>query len=84
MQGDNARALELCEREVAISPDLSLAYANLGYVEANLGRYADARAHLERAIALDPSNPGPRAMLAQVEAIERARTAEPAQKSSDD
>ncbi len=74
MQGDNSRALEFCEREIAVSPDLSLAYANLGFVEANLGRYEDARAHLERAIALDSTNPGPRAMLAQVEAIERARS----------
>jgi tetratricopeptide (TPR) repeat protein len=68
MMGDYAAALPYCERELPISPDLALAYANLGFVEGNLGRYDDARAHLTHALRLDPGNPGPQAMLDQVEA----------------
>ncbi len=68
LAGDYRVAFPLCAQEIAVSPDLSLAYANLGFVEGNLGMYAEARAHLERAIAIEPGNQGPRAMLAQVEA----------------
>jgi len=68
MMGDYAAALPYCERELSISPDLALAYANLGFVEGNLGRYDDARAHLTHALRLEPGNPGPQAMLEQVEA----------------
>jgi tetratricopeptide (TPR) repeat protein len=71
MMGDYAAALPYCERELPISPDLALAYANLGFVEGNLGRYDDARAHLREALRLDPTNPGPQAMLDQVEAAAR-------------
>jgi tetratricopeptide (TPR) repeat protein len=73
LSGDYERALPLCREEIAVSPDLSLAYSNLGFVEANLGRYDEARAHIERAIALDPGAGGARAMLAQVEEAQRAR-----------
>jgi tetratricopeptide (TPR) repeat protein len=78
MQGDYRAALPYCEREVVISPDLPLAYANLGFVEGNLGLYDAARVHLERAIALDPGNAGARAMLEQVNAAAtRAAAARP-------
>ena len=69
--GDFAAALPFCQREVEISPDLALAWRNLGWVEANLGRLDVAAAHLRRAIELEPSSTGTRAMLAEVEAASR-------------
>lgn len=71
MAGDFERALPYCRAELPISPDLSLTYANLGFVEGNLGLYADSKSHLSQAIAIDEDNPGLRRMLADVENAER-------------
>lgn len=73
--GDWEGALPYCEREARNSPQLALAHMNLGFVEANLGRWDDARRDLLRAIVLEPTDPGPRAMLAQVDAVLRGRQA---------
>jgi len=68
LEGDFAAALAPCRREMEISPDLSLAWRNLGWVQANLGHLDEARAHLRHALELDPNDVGARSMLAQVEA----------------
>jgi tetratricopeptide (TPR) repeat protein len=66
--GDFAGALPWCVRETVVSPDLSLAWSNLAWVEANLGLAEEARRDFAVAIDLDPGNDGARAMLAEVEA----------------
>ncbi|MFN8178763.1 MAG: tetratricopeptide repeat protein [bacterium] len=72
--GDFAKALPLCRREVDVAPDLALAWRNLGWVEANLGRLDEARAHLGRALELDPADVGARRMLDQVNATPPPRS----------
>lgn len=71
--GDFSAALPVCLREIEITPDLPLAWRNLGWVEANLGLLEQAAVHLRRAIELEPAGTGTRAMLAEVEAAARAQ-----------
>ena len=78
----------LWRRAVEVDPACSLCESNLGRVVARPGRFAEAEAHVQRAITLRPDRPGPREnmgtiMLAQGRDAEaeqhfrRAATLEP-------
>jgi tetratricopeptide (TPR) repeat protein len=50
--GDHAKALTAAQRAAELAPDEWVALYNLGMIEDRLARSADARDHLERALAL--------------------------------
>jgi tetratricopeptide (TPR) repeat protein len=50
------QAREAAEKALAIDPDYAPAHARLGRIANNLGDLAGAAPHLERALALDPSD----------------------------
>jgi TolB-like protein/Tfp pilus assembly protein PilF len=50
------RARAALDRALAIDPDFAAAHANLGWIAMN-GDLAQAARHVERALALDPTNP---------------------------
>ena len=56
-------------------PQLVYGHANLGVLAMVKGRYAEARLHLERALALDPLDEVVRGNLEQLAAFENAQTA---------
>jgi len=49
-----------------MDPSLSAAHTNLGNIYYRMGGVADARAHYERALALDPDQPEARYNLANI------------------
>ncbi|MEJ2401524.1 MAG: tetratricopeptide repeat protein [Xanthomonadales bacterium] len=51
-----ARARAALDRALAIDPDYAAAHANLGWIAMNIDLGQAAR-HIERALALDPTNP---------------------------
>jgi TolB-like protein/lipoprotein NlpI len=51
----NARAREVLERALELDPQLADAHAGMGLLFISLGDYAGAQAHLERALAINPS-----------------------------
>jgi len=53
--GDMERAAEQFGIVVKLKPNDANAEANLGAAFAEIGRYAEAKAHLERALQIDPN-----------------------------
>ncbi|MGI9229509.1 MAG: tetratricopeptide repeat protein, partial [Gammaproteobacteria bacterium] len=60
------QAMELYRHSVAISPNDANAHSNLGSALAQLGRYQEAIASLERALVLDPQQQTARSNLQRV------------------
>ena len=54
-----------------VNPANAKAHYNLGLIAAQSGRMADAEAHFERALAIDPSDPDIAQALAQARAARR-------------
>ena len=52
-----AEAAEAFQRAITLKPDFAEAYYQLATVEINLGKMAESVAHLEKYLALNPSNP---------------------------
>ena len=52
----NAAARAVLQRALALDPELADAHAAMGLLLMNLGDYAVSRAHLERALAINPSH----------------------------
>jgi protein O-mannosyl-transferase len=65
----------LWRRAVQIDPACSLCESNLGRVIARPGRFAEAEAHVARAIALRPDRPGPHENLGMIK-LAQGRTPE--------
>ena len=57
----------------AVNPANAKAHYNLGLIAAQAGRMADAEAHFERALAIDPSDPDIAQALAQARAARKGR-----------
>lgn len=54
--GDAAQAVTLCDEALAREPDHAVTWSTKGSALNNLGRFAEAHACYERAIALDPNS----------------------------
>ncbi|ODN71922.1 tetratricopeptide repeat protein [Methylobrevis pamukkalensis] len=52
--GDHARAIELIDKAIALKPNAAVYHSNRAAVLHDLGRPAEARACVERALELDP------------------------------
>ena len=63
-EGDPEKALEHLDAALAIMPKLAEAYQDKGIALGRLGRWADAQAALQTAVALDPARPASRGYLA--------------------
>ena len=57
MQGKGSAATESCRAALAVDPDCVEALALLGELQADHGRFAEAQALFQQAIAVDPSFP---------------------------
>jgi Flp pilus assembly protein TadD len=66
MQNNFAAAVEEFRAAVRINPQDANAEANLGAALAELGNWKEARAHLEKALAIDPTLANARDNLEQV------------------
>ena len=53
-----------------LDPKLGSAWINVGTIAAKQQRYADSRRAFERAAALDPTDPRPKANLEELDALE--------------
>jgi tetratricopeptide (TPR) repeat protein len=60
------RAIARYEAAVALDPDFSPAYNNLGYLYRNIGRYEDAERAFLRYVELIPDEPNPRDSYAEL------------------
>jgi Flp pilus assembly protein TadD len=70
-QGDAVRAAELYRQAIAVNASIAPAHFNLARVYALQGQLAVARTQVERGLAFDPQNTDGRAMLAELERLER-------------
>jgi tetratricopeptide (TPR) repeat protein len=68
MQGDWNGAIEAFERRLALADGITATFVNLAFACEQVGRLEEARAHLERALELDPEEPTARANLERVRA----------------
>jgi Flp pilus assembly protein TadD len=66
MQNDFAAAVEEFHAAVRLHPQDANAEANLGAALADLGNWKEARAHLEKALAINPNLANARENLEQV------------------
>jgi predicted Zn-dependent protease len=64
--GDRESALAIAQKALKLHPASPRVHAFLGYELKEAGRLADAKPHLEKAIALDPQDPLPQIVLADV------------------
>lgn len=55
-RGQDAQAIVMCRRAIALDPNASLAHYMLGLIEHRSGRKWAAKRPLKRAVLLDPSN----------------------------
>jgi Flp pilus assembly protein TadD len=69
MQNDFAAAVEEFRAAVRLNPQDANAEANLGAALAELGNWKEARAHLEKALAIDPTLANARDNLEQVKRV---------------
>jgi Flp pilus assembly protein TadD len=56
-QNDFSGAVEQFQTALRLQPQDAAVEANLGAALAEMGRYADARAHFQHALLLDPTQP---------------------------
>lgn len=80
-RNDLPAALQAFHRAAAIRDDFAQLHQNLGIILGRLGRLAEARRHLERALALQPDYPEARALLAALQPGTTALAAPGAQAS---
>ena len=73
--GDTTGAIEQCRKALELDAKLGSAWINLGTALARTGKRQQARQAFERAVALDPTDPRPRANLQELDEIERAGAA---------
>ncbi len=57
MRRDPEKALTFLKKSVSLSPDIRIAYADLGAIYTEQKKYPDALAALQQAVKLDPAQP---------------------------
>ena len=71
--GDMELAIEQFETVLKLQPNDANAEANLGAALAELGRYSEAKIHLERALQIDPNQEDAKENLEAVRSAMSAR-----------
>ena len=66
MLGEHDRALTEYTEALRLKPDLPTAHLNIAVLQIKDGRLADARQHLEAALAIDPGYEPARQLLARL------------------
>jgi protein O-mannosyl-transferase len=71
--GQNDRALQILDQQIAQSPNYSLAWSNRAVIRYQQGQFQLARADAQQALSLDPSNSQARNLLAALNNFVPAR-----------
>lgn len=71
--GQTEEAVKLLQRTIELAPDFSEAYRTLAVAYVQQKRLSDAMAAAQKAVALNPNNPGVRATVGYVEATRDQR-----------
>lgn len=71
LKGDAVKAMALYREALQLDPKLASAWINLGNALARGGKYKEARESYMKAHALDPTDPRVKAVLAELEGLEK-------------